>query len=173
MSSCVASCSIYSHAASSASATSASLPTGNVPDCCHSASVCFVVQLASAAAPSPATDRRSLSLELSCVRRNDARPRTTLSSSTPAPFSALRRIRRMNPQLHPRSLLVSAHAYRPCVSRRSKKVAGRLAAGSRLLKTVLPAVPCRQGRPTQCLKPRAENTRIGSDPSKAHRIGSH
>ena len=78
----------------------------------------------------------------------------------------------MNPQLHPRSLLVSAHAYRPCVSRRSKKVAGHLAAGSRLLKIVLPAVPCRQGRPTQCLKPRAENTRIGSDPSKAHRIGA-
>ena len=69
----------------------------------------------------------------------------------------------MNPQLHPRSLLVSAHAYRPCVSRRSKKVAVRLAAGSRLLKIVLPPVPCRQGRPTQCLKPRAENTRIGSE----------
>ena len=34
------------HAASSASATSASLPTDNVPDCCHSASVCFIVQLA-------------------------------------------------------------------------------------------------------------------------------
>jgi hypothetical protein len=46
MSSCVASCSIYSHAASSASATSASLPTGNVPDCCHSASTCFAVQIA-------------------------------------------------------------------------------------------------------------------------------
>ena len=173
MSSCAASCSIYSHAASSASATSASLPTGNVPDCCHSASVCFVVQLASSCS-TIACNRPSITLlELSCVRRNDARPRTTLSSSTPAPFSALRRIRRMNPQLHPRSLLVSAHAYRPCVSRLSKKLADHLAAGSRLLKTVLPAVPCRQGRPTQCLKPRAENTRIGSDPSKAHRIGSH
>ena len=31
---------IYSHAASSASATSASLPTDNVPSCCHSASAC-------------------------------------------------------------------------------------------------------------------------------------
>jgi hypothetical protein len=44
MSSCAASCSIYFHAASSASATSASLPTDNVPGCCHSASAYFGVQ---------------------------------------------------------------------------------------------------------------------------------
>src|SRR5271156_2478065 len=43
MSSCAASCSIYSHAASSASATSASLPTDNVPGCCHAASAYFAV----------------------------------------------------------------------------------------------------------------------------------
>ena len=106
-------------------------------------------------------------------RKRDLDNRAALSSSTPAPFTAIRWERLMNAQLHPRTLLVPAHAYRPCVSHRSKKVAGRVAAGSRLLKIVLPAVPCRQGRPTQCLKPRAENARIGSDPSKAHRIGSH
>ena len=43
MSSCAASCSIYFHAASSASATSASLPTDNVPGCCHSASAYFAI----------------------------------------------------------------------------------------------------------------------------------
>ena len=64
----------------------------------------------------------------------------------------------MNPQLHPRSLLVFAHAHRPCVSCRSNHVAGPLAARSRLLKIVLPAVPGRQDQPTQCLKPGAEIT---------------
>jgi hypothetical protein len=44
MSSCAASCSSYFHAASSASATSASLPTDNVPGCCHAASAYFTVQ---------------------------------------------------------------------------------------------------------------------------------
>jgi hypothetical protein len=44
MSSCAASCSICFHAASSAFATSASLPTDNVPGCCHSASAYFGVQ---------------------------------------------------------------------------------------------------------------------------------
>ena len=47
MSSCVASCSICFHAASSASVTSASLPTDNVPGCCHSASAYFGVQKSS------------------------------------------------------------------------------------------------------------------------------
>ena|SRR5580658_1748055 len=53
MSSCAASCSIYFHAASSAFATSASLPTDNGPGCCHSASAYFGVQK-----PSPLQQHR-------------------------------------------------------------------------------------------------------------------
>jgi hypothetical protein len=95
-----------------------------------------------------------------------------IRNSTPAPLSAIRPTRGMKAQIQPQSLLVPAHAYYPRVSHRSKHFADRPAAGSRLLRTVLPAVPCRQDRPTQFLKPGAEITRISSIPSKAHSTGS-
>ena len=94
------------------------------------------------------------------------------ASSTPAPFSAIRPTRTMKAQFQPQALLVSAHAYCPCVSHRSNHFADRPAAGPRLLRIVLPAGPCRQDRPTQLLRPGLEITRIGSDLSKSHRIGS-
>jgi hypothetical protein len=95
-----------------------------------------------------------------------------IRNSTPAPLSAFRPTRGMKAQIQPQSLLVPAHAYYPRVSHRSNHFADRPAAGSRLLRTVLPAVPCRQDRPTQFLKPGAEITRISSIPSKAHSTGS-
>ena len=51
---------------------------------------------------------RSLTVELSAVRRNHACRRTALRSSTPPPFSATHPVRRLNPHLHPRIAPVSA-----------------------------------------------------------------
>ena len=70
-------------------------------------------EVISATSASPAADRPHSSWNCPRVRRNDACHRTALRSSTLAPFPAIRRARRMKAQLHPRALLVSAHAHSP------------------------------------------------------------
>jgi hypothetical protein len=114
----------------------------------------------------------SLTVEVSRVRRNHACPRSALSSSTPAPFPAIRWGRLMNAQLHPRTLLVSAHAYSPCASSDSDHSASRPQARCRLLRTILVCGTLPQYRHTQFITPSAKITRSRSAPLKAHSTGS-
>jgi hypothetical protein len=61
-------------------------------------------------------------LELPCLRRNHARRRTPLRSSTPASLSsAVPRVCRMNPQFQPRPAYLLRHAQSPCVASRSNR----------------------------------------------------
>jgi hypothetical protein len=86
----------------------------------------------------------SFILELSCVRRNNACPRTALCSSTPAPFSPIRQIRRMKAQLHPR-VCTRTH----CVLGGSNHVAAHPSTCPRLLSPTLDCSTLPQHRHTQ------------------------
>jgi hypothetical protein len=61
-------------------------------------------------------------LELPCLRRDHARRRTPLPSSTPASLSsAIPRVCRMNPQFQPRPAYLLRQAQSPCVASRSNR----------------------------------------------------
>src|SRR5260370_11159690 len=61
-------------------------------------------------------------LELPCLRRNHARRRTPLRSSTPASLSsAVPRVCRMNPPFQPRPPYLLRQAQSPCVASRSNR----------------------------------------------------
>jgi hypothetical protein len=173
MSSCAASCSIYFHAVSSASATSASLQTDNVPGCCRSASAYFGVQK-----PSQLQQHRLQRTVLTHPGIVLCAAQRCTSSNVSPQLNSCFVLRHSTGMPHESTTPTSTpprvptRTHRSSVSRGSNHFAGHPSACSQTLRTALAWSNLSQPPTCAIQRPSPEITRLGSTPLKAHTTGS-